>query len=162
MVYTLASPDAFQSTLPARGSDYLGHANAKITLISIHAPRKGERRCSRPVLTSTSPFQSTLPARGSDKQPIVAEFTPLYFNPRSPQGGATASIYRSLPHRKISIHAPRKGERQGHPSRLGRKTRFQSTLPARGSDHYGKRLFSCCALFQSTLPARGSDKSSPK
>ena len=104
----------FQSTLPARGSDEeLNNSDAAVSKISIHAPRKGERRRVRrgekrlldfnprsPQGGATRPnpwqntsqflFQSTLPARGSD---LIARLPPLgmayNFNPRSPQGGAT-------------------------------------------------------------------------
>ena len=81
--------------------------------ISIHAPRKGERRAALACFTLSVLFQSTLPARGSDlcmlvRDRIQREFQStlpargsdlalqltkrarVYFNPRSPQGGATA------------------------------------------------------------------------
>ena len=86
---------AFQSTLPTRGSDM---PKTKATLmalaISIHAPRKGER-------------QSIWVKIGTRIN---------YFNPRSPQGGATPDSYDSKTDTiVISIHAPRKGERPAHP-----------------------------------------------
>ncbi len=37
------------------------------------------------------------------------------------------------------------------------KTRFQSTLPTRGSDNYDKSRAIYISKFQSTLPTRGSD-----
>ena len=125
--------------------------------ISIHAPRKGERRAALACFTLSVLFQSTLPARGSDlcmlvRDRIQREFQStlpargsdlalqltkrarVYFNPRSPQGGATRfSVSLSTPgnfnprslqggatawgshcrlRRLISIHAPRKGERR--------------------------------------------------
>ena len=169
----------FQSTLPARGSDYLSRAKARARLISIHAPRKGERQqtkdnkdkdkdisihaprkgerqiphgcrraerrfqstlpargsdiCRLKLAKLPSRFQSTLPARGSDRCRDLHPANPNNFNPRSPQGGATwccgilivpSGFQSTLPargsdHRKksiyfierISIHAPRKGER---------------------------------------------------
>ncbi len=80
----------FQSTLPARGSDF------------------GAGGClhGRPL------FQSTLPARGSDIALQFAKGARVYFNPRSPQGGATLPACRRWGWRTISIHAPRKGERR--------------------------------------------------
>ena len=79
----------------------------------------------------------------------------------------------------ISIHAPHEGERLCARRCLKCTTRFQSTLPTRGSDklndeshtasnisihapHEGERPAgvydeNCEALFQSTLPTRGSD-----
>ena len=153
------------------------------TPISIHAPRKGERRrCLSAICRN------------------------LNFNPRSPQGGATLGGSKSMGEKvKISIHAPRKGERRHTPASIHFQIpQFQSTLPARGSDppacpirrphlrisihapRKGERLFIPTAgdhlpadfnprspqggatllsskplplirLFQSTLPARGSD-----
>ena len=57
----------FQSTLPARGSD-LDECDVCMSdkLISIHAPRKGERREIGAPIYENIQFQSTLPARGSD------------------------------------------------------------------------------------------------
>ena len=156
--FTRSTHTSFQSTLPARGSDLtLGDFNG-FNNISIHAPRKGERQTALPVPT-----------------------VPIHFNPRSPQGGATRSdLFHTVYAHLISIHAPRKGERP-HPRRFQRiqqhfnprspqggatsrggtmlaaSIRFQSTLPARGSDpiHPMKRYV--VEQFQSTLPARGSD-----
>ena len=79
--------------------------------ISIHAPRKGERQKRHSVCSGNGDF-----------------------NPRSPQGGATAIVL------------------------LIRSThRFQSTLPARGSDCARVCGGQPDKIFQSTLPARGSD-----
>ena len=103
--------------------------------ISIHAPRKGERQDSPHNL------------------PLA-----YHFNPRSPQGGATKSCGVHQHIFLISIHAPRKGERRASCRTTATWCRFQSTLPARGSDYlhiYSKLSFE---LFQSTLPARGSDE----
>ena len=80
-----------------------------------------------------------------------------HFNPRSPRGGATGSFAALAAAVAISIHAPHEGERRGALPPWLRRLRFQSTLPTRGSDHYGKRFSSCYSLFQSTLPTRGSD-----
>ena len=81
----------FQSTLPARGSDITGILVGLFLYISIHAPRKGERQCHHRHLS--------------------IDF--CYFNPRSPQGGATrGKIVCHLDIVCISIHAPRKGERR--------------------------------------------------
>ena len=172
----------FQSTLPARGSDIAMAGDIIKMPISIHAPRKGERLCSTGTPSSAIPFQSTLPARGSDTDywrggltwvgisihaprkgerrrkrggknanwyfnprspqggatcigtllaPIIA-----YFNPRSPQGGATDRLLGAPVYMSISIHAPRKGERPDRKPRSRARRVFQSTLPARGSDGF--------------------------
>ena len=116
-LYSGLSPciSTFQSTLPARGSDTHGTFILDLRYISIHAPRKGERRhCHRPqqirqIISIHAPrkgerqyvpttqaaellFQSTLPARGSDApwRPVPRALND--FNPRSPQGGATSSV----------------------------------------------------------------------
>ena len=59
-----------------------------------------------------------------------------YFNPRSPQGGATANANRE----RFNAFE------------------FQSTLPARGSDLLAIAIMTKPTQFQSTLPARGSDR----
>ena len=148
--------------------------------ISIHAPRKGERRVAPALQRLPCSFQSTLPARGSDTKykdhPAVA----VHFNPRSPQGGATKyytdydvsmmisihaprkgerryNFVKQFGLRLISIHAPRKGERRVLVISFGRLMPFQSTLPARGSDRRAVCNGGTLTSFQSTLPARGSD-----
>ena len=104
------------------------------------------------------------------------------FNPRSPRGGATKQGLHVLPYLpRISIHAPREGERRLCPCGLARRrgyfnprsprggatglavkqhisTSFQSTLPARGSDEEAEAKAAKATKFQSTLPARGSDQ----
>ena len=173
----------FQSTLPARGSDNAFFAQAVngvdfnprspqggatrytnavrlLLAISIHAPRKGERR---------SRLRARLPACAD-------------FNPRSPQGGATllvaARVSEWFPFQST---LPARGSDASSPACTVMFCGFQSTLPARGSDEGG---FGCYLLlkddfnprspqggatssvplavpaffkFQSTLPARGSD-----
>ena len=59
----------FQSTLPARGSDRLFDNQPYKRVISIHAPRKGERLGKLIGVGKSTIFQSTLPARGSDELP---------------------------------------------------------------------------------------------
>ena len=150
-------------------------------IISIHAPREGER--PQPYLTSliACKFQSTLPARGSDYHINMQQSSVLHFNPRSPRGGATSFELEYIVHIVISIHAPREGERLSGGLVLWRIIKFQSTLPARGSDgrippsigsvtgisihapREGERRTiidnpTLIQVFQSTLPARGSDR----
>ena len=126
-------------------------------------------------------FQSTLPARGSDPMVKNIFYVFRYFNPRSPQGGATMPYFKESLYIDISIHAPRKGERPSaegallhrgkisiHAPRKGERltsccsnftliSSFQSTLPARGSDMLDPDWPGWEDVFQSTLPARGSD-----
>ncbi len=125
----------FQSTLRARRSDdelrdfrsFLVHFNPRsaqggatvradyahlLVSISIHAPRKAERRCRRLVSSFHTPFQSTLRARRSDRQWRIFVYI----------------------HKKISIHAPRKAERLLDLLVVILEPLFQSTLRARRSD----------------------------
>ena len=171
----------FQSTLPARGSDdshpetpardgvsihapregerLFQHADVEfIAEVSIHAPREGERLGRPRLLVAATRFQSTLPARGSDKvSAVVKESDIPGFNPRSPRGGATPPRQKAACAARVSIHAPREGERPAAKCRNGGEVRFQSTLPARGSDARLKGSPARRSGFQSTLPARGSD-----
>ena len=104
-------------------------------MISIHAPREGERpsysklvermekyfnpRSPRGgatciIRTNRSKeqrFQSTLPARGSDDFAGHRDPDAIDFNPRSPRGGATYAGFIDIYKGDISIHAPREGER---------------------------------------------------
>ncbi len=57
-----------------------------------------------------------------------------HFNPRSPRGGATDTLYKVLAANAISIHAPHEGERRDSREFYILSLRFQSTLPTRGSD----------------------------
>ena len=79
------------------------------------------------------------------------------FNPRSPRGGATASLMPSPPVIYISIHAPHEGERRYCYVQRVICHRFQSTLPTRGSDAGCSDAILKVFIFQSTLPTRGSD-----
>ena len=104
----------------------------------------------------------------------------MYFNPRSPRGGATGAKVCRCGSGGISIHAPHEGERPSRSAQLMRIGTFQSTLPTRGSDlcslpslhpssHFNPRSPRGGATgrsrarrdagreFQSTLPTRGSD-----
>ena len=106
--------NVFQSTLPARGSDSCPFCPPLAAQrISIHAPRKGERLYPTAPFVPVGAFQSTLPARGSDAKykdhPAVA----VIFQSTLPARGSDdelAVLY--LCDARISIHAPRKGERR--------------------------------------------------
>ena len=110
----------FQSTLPARGSDSR-NASANVSALS---------------------FQSTLPARGSDPLANAQRTISFYFNPRSPQGGATLAVGRVAGHLCISIHAPRKGERHDHQV-SGRAAVLISIHAPRKGERQRKSAFVC-------------------
>ena len=138
----LTDQQHFNPRSPQGGATGRVFAHVHGCSISIHAPRKGERR----------------------GQKYFADPIPCDFNPRSPQGGATIGDAYVWGAQGISIHAPRKGERRPlkdypllcvfisiHAPRKGERHRlvgrgrvphkFQSTLPARGSDQYGLGWF---------------------
>ena len=148
----------FQSTLPARGSDVRDWAVKEYGLNDFN-PRspQGGATSSRASAVPAIPFQSTLPARGSDSKADADVLGQRDFNPRSPQGGATSAEGAFLHWGKISIHAPRKGERpffSGPPKRF-----FQISIhaPRKGERQNVSVARMVLPLFQSTLPARGSD-----
>ena len=102
----------FQSTLPTRGSDVLPLLSKIESRISIHAPHEGERQIFCRPYPARSGFQSTLPTRGSDRGAGIHSASQADFNPRSPRGGATFTIFIIHTRREfISIHAPHEGER---------------------------------------------------
>jgi len=151
---------AFQSTLPARGSDEQDDANQnRHRQVSIHAPREGERPAREGAEAAQTAFQSTLPARGSDQACNITVLVAWHVSIHAPREGERRPTVRNLAGvQPVSIHAPREGERPIDlltPLAVGRE--FQSTLPARGSDTFVTFAPSNQAQFQSTLPARGSD-----
>ena len=142
------------------------------------SPQGGATWCSRPVLTSTSPFQSTLPARGSDTIRFVSFVFPPYFNPRSPQGGATSSFFfshRQLPYFnprspqggatasnrstghnvRISIHAPRKGERPSPEVAPIRAVYISIHAPRKGERRCAQRLSCPIGAISIHAPRKG-------
>ena len=125
----------FQSTLPARGSDIMAKSmiRAKIQFQST-LPARGSDSGATTNPNLETIFQSTLPARGSDLKARFGRYVRADFNPRSPQGGATQRARFKGRATRISIHAPRKGERQTPQGWRQPQGGFQSTLPARGSD----------------------------
>ena len=75
------------------------------------------------------------------------------------EGERQTMMCRLFRRTKISIHAPHEGERPFSPLSPSPQSRFQSTLPTRGSDFYDIPVaLENGEQFQSTLPTRGSDK----
>ena len=110
--YAHTARSRFQSTLPTRGSDTAPAKKEKQGYISIHAPHEGERQQQNCQAAFEQLFQSTLPTRGSDNLYIANKSTTIYFNPRSPRGGATTNQRHMKRFYFISIHAPHEGERR--------------------------------------------------
>ena len=176
------SGSLFQSTLPARGSDYITARSWWLrSPFQSTLPARGSDPAIRQKQPPQGVFQSTLPARGSDGRVLWRRCARgWHFNPRSLREGATFRVG----------------------SRAHRRPLFQSTLPARGSDgcrprmgggtsHFNPRslregatfvhslwvrmvgisihapcererpspvdAYCSIDIFQSTLPARGSD-----
>ena len=148
--------------------------------ISIHAPHEGERQGGRMKININIGFQSTLPTRGSDAKLPASTSVCVYFNPRSPRGGATAPSCPPLAAQRISIHAPHEGERPVAPPPSAGLRDFNPRSPRGGatplsllplsltkdfnprsprggatkaSAHHSQKH----DKFQSTLPTRGSD-----
>ena len=83
---------------------------------------------------------------------------PLHFNPRSPRGGATGSMW-TLPRRVNAFQStlPTRGSDDICRKEAAKDKKFQSTLPTRGSDSVAAGKCYIVLQFQSTLPTRGSD-----
>ena len=77
-------------------------------MISIHAPRRGERPTSFAMVANCTPFQSTLPAWGATTRESAQRLEHL-FQSTLPAGGATTDIAIKAIANMISIHAPRMG-----------------------------------------------------
>ena len=101
----------FNPRSPQGGATYRPTKKEKQGYISIHAPRKGERRRRALTRCSVVGFQSMLPTRGSDYIIMTFIHTFGHFNPRSPRGGATRQGVIPPDSNYISIHAPHEGER---------------------------------------------------
>ena len=116
---------------PRRGSDNADVEFRIRPIISIHAPRRGSDGYEKQLDKLLEIFQSTLPAGGATSRHSNITRSPLYFNPRSPQGerqraatfdkhqsvfqstlpagGATKTRTAQSQKQRISIHAPRRG-----------------------------------------------------
>ena len=82
----------------------------------------------------------------------------LYFNPRSPRGGATQKARSGIwVCSYFNPRSPRGGATFALNSKRLARRGFQSTLPTRGSDRQAEDDILRDMAFQSTLPTRGSD-----
>ena len=108
---TPAPGDVFQSTLPVWGATIIARPHTKNKGISIHAPRVGSDRCMPPKTWNR-----------------------WNFNPRSPCGGATASVSGLSVGINISIHAPRVGSDYEALARGGSRYEISIHAPRVGSD----------------------------
>ena len=80
------------------------------TAISIHAPHEGVRR-----INLSSPSRNGIsihaPHEGVRRIRALHQTLRLYFNPRTPRGGATSTLFLCYSQPFISIHAPHEGVR---------------------------------------------------
>ena len=178
MIQCVALTGLFQSTLPAKGSDFQIIICLMYSTISIHAPREGSDVMSLTARASILPFQSTLPAKGATKRHDDPARAAGNFNPRSPRRERPATGLPQAAPTDFNPRSPRRERRSRQATSPSRPT-FQSTLPAKGatspatvgaderpiSIHAPRererqtesRLNATSAKFQSTLPAKGSD-----
>ena len=155
---TTSSSARFNPRSPRGGATLINDLSEQICEVSIHAPHEGERPLNPDVRNYHRCFNPRSPRGGATRRTLTearisACFNPRSprggatwcskncrcnqrdFNPRSPRGGATQSAHHLLLLHRISIHAPHEGERLYNDScRAGLGSKFQSTLPTRGSD----------------------------
>ena len=149
----------FSILAPHEGERLLGLSQGAVSKwFSILAPHEGERR-----------------ARTTQQRPHAR-----FFNPRSPRGGATKSMYWLPEDLIFSILAPHEGERRGdwitlelpqgfsilaphegerHGIFIARKQRdvFSILAPHEGERRDYRKVVGNMPDFQSSLPTRGSD-----
>ena len=178
LVLSSRKPEAFQSTLPARGATCRLGSSANRAGISIHAPRTGsdlppwKQRESRRNFNPRSPHGER-PACSDTRSHLQTHFNPRSphgerrnnvkkqiaepenFNPRSPHGERPCRGYKART--RADNFNPRSphGERRDRWQMYHNCKAFQSTLPARGATK-GERRMQDYKLFQSTLPVRGA------
>ncbi len=105
-------------------------------------------------------FQSTLPARGSDRLARTCGCSGSGFNPRSPRGGATYGHRVLEEWRKVSIHAPREGERLFHHAHRTWRWEVSIHAPREGERRY-RRSCRCSAWRFNPRSPRGGATIAP-
>ena len=103
----------FQSTHPTRGCDGLFGESSRAIAISIHAPHEGVRPEPPDSRLPQVYFNPRTPRGGATSPAISSDFSSSHFNPRTPRGGATTSTV------SLMVRYP-----------------FQSTHPTRGCDDH--------------------------
>ena len=132
----------FQSTLPTRGSDELGARTPRDEVnFNPRSPRGGATSCNKPSRGARCNFNPRSPRGGATPCRTGGAGGQMDFNPRSPRGGATCYGRHGGVLYGISIHAPHEGERRIYNTRDNVGSPFQSTLPTRGSDLVGVRVW---------------------
>ena len=121
----LGHANAFQSTLPTRGSDAaLPQTRTLRQYFNPRSPRGGATPCAYRGVCCPTYFNPRSPRGGATRNWARADAEKGHFNPRSPRGGATIYVVpRLFGGLLISIHAPHEGERQ-------RKSAFVCSISA--------------------------------
>ena len=108
----LGHANAFQSTLPTRGSDAQPSAMTTISwTFQSTLPTRGSDDICRKEAAKDKKFQSTLPTRGSDAHKYYDGASPCEFQSTLPTRGSDCHIRRWIYQVLVSIHAPHEGER---------------------------------------------------
>ena len=132
----------------------IGEKLAQI-IISIHAPRKGERRKGDKPRGRKKYFNPRSPQGGATTRPQGAGNEYPHFNPRSPQGGATGSPGGAcLLFPYFNPRSPQGGATFHIGFITSHASLFQSTLPTRGSD-FGKLKIIRCLKISIHAPHEG-------
>ena len=126
----------------------------KMSKISIHAPRVGERPQEPPQRPTATTFQYTLPVWGATKRADYLQGL-ADISIHAPRVGSDVVVPAPGKLCRISIHAPRVGSDYRKCVCPGAGWRFQSTLPVWGAT----KIFRVNGEdfgFQSTLPVWGA------
>ena len=116
----------------------------------------GERRMCRPAWRMCRSYFNPRSPHGERLGRHQQSIQRVYFNPRSPHGERpTGQETKQYPH-GISIHAPRTGSDTGCSGTSGRRRKISIHAPRTGSDKNGIENIIGKTKFQSTLPARGA------
>ena len=148
----------FQSTHPTRGCDCKDCVKPlKCECISIHAPHKGVRPGYGMTIEKDIKISIHAPHKGVRLCRTKKLDKWFYFNPRTPQGGATVVQWRFLYFPTISIHAPHKGVRQCIDIESFNFHNFNPRTPQGGATSVSRFSRISAISFQSTHPTRGCD-----
>ena len=138
---------------PRECDSKINGVSATTVKFPIHAPARGATRGCYCHAWVQGVFQSTHPARGATPRKNGIFGLPRYFNPRTPRGDKRLCVCSCA---YFNPRTPR-GVRHDTRWRDIRTLTFQSTHPR------GVRLWASCAIrktrFQSTHPARGATAS---
>ena len=132
-------------------------------MISIHAPRKGERHVC--IYNGVKPINISIhaPRKGERQAKIKIKLCFTFdFNPRSPQGGATMAVNRRTPRAGFQSTLPARGSDPAAVPRPWAGLRISIHAPRKGERPFAQSAYKVQILFQSTLPARGSDTATTK